>query len=136
MRDVVGFRDIGNRLSKPGLLQDFQDICRRLGEGRSLLPRHYRARIDDPTSPDRLLEEYGIKHLHLGRQNSDDILYCIEFKHLVVMLQVSGHANLDIDPPGERLLAEYAHRIHELGKYHALGQILREFGIWLGLSKD
>jgi hypothetical protein len=135
VRDAKAFRDVGGRLRRPGAAKDFQNIVRRLSEGEELLRRHYRARIDDPKSPDPLLEKYGIKHLHLVQQNSDIILYCIEYRSLVLLLQVSGHVHLDAEPPGKELLPSLTRELVELSSYQREGQAVRSLGIWLGIAR-
>jgi hypothetical protein len=130
------FRDVGNRLGRNiAAARDFREICKKLSNGEELLPRHYRARIDDPTSPDPLLESHGIKHLHLVRQNSDDILYCIEYPRLVLMLQVSGHVPLDNPEAAANLAAEFHKQAEELSIYQALGRAIRALGVWLGIAR-
>jgi hypothetical protein len=107
----------------------------KLSNGEPLLPRHYRARIDDPTSPDPLLDKYGIKHLHLVRQNSDVILYCIEYRQMVLLLQVSGHVALDDADAGEAMFLETQQQLHELSIYQRLGQAIRALGVFLGILR-
>ena len=107
----------------------------KLTNGDELLPRHYRARIDDPSSPDPLLEKYGIKHLHLVRQNSDIILYCIEYRQMVLLLQVSGHVALDDEAAGEAMFLETRQQLRELSIYQRLGQAIRALGVALGVLR-
>jgi hypothetical protein len=39
----------------------------------------------------------------LVTQNSDTILYCVEYPRLVLLLQIGSHVHLDSRPPGKNL---------------------------------
>jgi hypothetical protein len=62
----------------------------------------YRSDIDE--NRDRLLEEMGIKHLHLNGRGSDIIVYLIELEDQVIFLRIANHSYLEDEPRGLRLL--------------------------------
>lgn len=78
--------------------QDLARIISCIQNGRELDERYYRSGID--TDYDELLSKLGVKHLHLGGQGSDCILYLIEYSDHVLMIEVSNHKYLDAVPPG------------------------------------
>jgi hypothetical protein len=51
-----------------------------------------------------LLEETGVKHLHLGGRGSETVVYLVELADRVIMLRISGHAYLEDEPRGSLLM--------------------------------
>jgi hypothetical protein len=88
--------------SPPNELEnDLNEIIECLGAGRYLPPRFYRRGID--RTPDQLLEDHGIKHLHLGAGNSDVLVFAVEFDDHVLLLEVSDHSRFGSKPHGTAL---------------------------------
>jgi hypothetical protein len=52
---------------------------------------------------DRLLDELGVKHLHLGGRGSDIIVYLEEFDAWVELLEINTHVHLESEPRGKDL---------------------------------
>jgi hypothetical protein len=83
-------------------ITDELDIIRdRIINGYALPPRYYRK--DRDTTPDELLDQYGIMHLHLCGQNSNIILYLIQYNNFVIFLELSDHGPFTNRPVGAQL---------------------------------
>lgn len=95
------------------LLREFDDLLDHISNGWELPDRFYRADIGK--NKDRLLEETGVKHLHLGGSGSDIILYLLELEDRVILLRISGHAYLEDEPRGSSLLAKLGLRRPDWG---------------------
>lgn len=59
---------------------------------------------------DTMLVTFGIMHLHLGRWNTDELLWLVQYPEHVVFLELSDHKPFADRPVGERL-----HRFHAQG---------------------
>lgn len=81
--------------------KDLLDIISAIGRGNRIPAHCYRNRID--LTEDRLLEEQGIKHLHLGGASGDVILYLVEYDDFVLLLDIGSHKDLETEPPGSVL---------------------------------
>lgn len=66
------------------------------------IPDHFYPRDVDKYG-DRLLNELGVKHLHLGGQGSDVIVYMAEFDSWVELLEINTHVHLETEPRGKEL---------------------------------
>lgn len=86
---------------QPRLRDELNDIIDRLSRGEPLPRRYYRAGIN--ATPDQLLQRTGIKHLHLGGQDSDVLLYAVEYPDQVVLLQINTHIHFRSKPVGRLL---------------------------------
>jgi hypothetical protein len=58
-------------------------------------------------TPDALLATHGIMHLHLGKPNTKELLYLVQYPDDVVLLELSGHAHFTSKPIGRVLLAAH-----------------------------
>lgn len=67
--------------------------------------RFYQGQID--RQGDRLLREVGVKHLHLGGQGSDIIVYLAEFEDWVELLEINTHVHLEDEPRGKDLKGRF-----------------------------
>lgn len=82
---------------------DLFAIIDAVGEGNLVPERCYRHGIDRNYPIDELLEDRGIKHLHLGGADSDIILYLVEYEDFVLFLEIGTHRDLETEPPGSVL---------------------------------
>ena len=80
------------------LISELELLTNRVTEGKIIPDRFYRK--DRDTSTDRLLEEDGIMHLHLGSKDSSELLYLMQFSNRIIFLEVSDHYHFSLDPPG------------------------------------
>ncbi len=85
------------------LIDDLEQITDHLERGRTLPRRFYRSGLDIDTDP--LLEQEGIKHLHLGDMGSDTLLFAVEYADRVVFLEVNTHKHFNTEPKGSVLLS-------------------------------
>ena len=81
------------------------DLIEAIESGSTLSPRLYRRRRND--TPDRLLADEAIMHLHLGGQDSDTLVYLMQFEHEVVLLAIAGHVYLQPEKrPALKVMSE------------------------------
>jgi hypothetical protein len=106
VRVLKTFRDYTGKLKDPRYLIDFTEVVTRVSTGRHLPDQLYRAYINSTT--DFLLQLTGVKHLHLGGQNSNVLLFAVEFPMEVALLEVNGHQRFDRNRVGELLMANHA----------------------------
>ncbi|WP_147813435.1 hypothetical protein [Methylobacterium sp. WL103] len=64
---------------------------------------------------DTMLANFGIMHLHLGRSNTSELLWLVQYPDHVVFLELSDHKPFDQRPVGGRF-----------NQYHSGGLITRE----------
>lgn len=84
------------------LLGQFNDLLDCIANGWEIPDEFYR--FDLGKNKDRLLDETGVKHLHLNGRGSDILVYLIELEDCVILLRISGHAYLEDEPRGGSLL--------------------------------
>lgn len=89
--------------SNPRLLNDLEQIADCIEEGRPLERRFYRSGLDIDDDP--LLDQEGIKHLHLDNMGSDVLLFAVEYRDRVVFLEVNTHKHFKTEPKGSVLLS-------------------------------
>lgn len=106
VRMLQTFRDYTGKLKDPRCLMDLTEVVTRISSGRRLPDEFYRAYIE--TTTDFLLQVTGVKHLHLGGQNSDVLLFAVEFPTEVALLELNGHRRFDRKRVGELLMANHA----------------------------
>lgn len=83
--------------------KDLLAIIHAIDRG-NLIPTHcYRNGIERNYPEDRLLDEQGIKHLHLGGASGNVILYLVEYETFVLLLEIGTHKDLETEPPGSVL---------------------------------
>lgn len=87
----------------PRLLDDLEEIADCIEQGRPLQRRFYRSGLDIDEDP--LLEQEGIKHLHLDNMGSDVLLFAVEYPDRVVFLEVNSHKHFQTEPKGSVLLS-------------------------------
>lgn len=97
---------------------DYLEFVKRIENGLELGPGFYRGGIED--SPDELLELHGIKHIHLGGQNSDVLLFVAEYRDVVVLLEINDHKHFATDPIGSLLLSLHRRKMAQAAADAAL----------------
>jgi hypothetical protein len=95
------------------LALDFNELVDCIHNGHEIDPRFYRREIG--LNKDRLLEETGVKHLHLGGSGSDVIVYVLEREDDVLFLRISDHRYLEDEPRGYLLSQEIGYRLYQTG---------------------
>jgi hypothetical protein len=100
---IQRFQDFAGIVRRPDLKDELDDIIESISRGDGVPEKYYRAGIDD--SEDRLLEDKGIMHLHLGGKHSDVIVFLIQYADQVVLLETNSHIHLNQQPAGRNLLA-------------------------------
>lgn len=101
------FRDYCGVESDVRLLLDFNEVLDCLHNGEEIPDRFYKLNVD--RHGDRLLNEIGVKHLHLGGQGSDVIVYFAEFDRAVELIEINGHIHLESEPRGAALRGYFRH---------------------------
>jgi hypothetical protein len=97
------FRDWVGALADPQKARRFNQLIDCVRDGRIVPPNFYRRGIE--RTPDDLLEEDGIKHLHLDEGGGDDLLFCVEYDDAVVLMETNSHRHFGTEPPGSVLLS-------------------------------
>lgn len=78
------------------------EIIRCIGAGNLVPEKFYRNGIDRDDDP--LLEQHGIKHLHLHEDTDvDALLFLVEYSEFVLLLCVDGHRRHFEKPEGSVL---------------------------------
>ncbi|WP_156367681.1 hypothetical protein [Brevundimonas sp. Leaf363] len=86
----AGWFDTAGVSADPKLRNDLLDLIDLITEGKPIPNRYYRS----SAGRDRLLEEEGIMHLHLGHAGSNVIIYLLQFEDEVLLLAAGTHAEL------------------------------------------
>jgi hypothetical protein len=119
------FKDwTGLVFSMPELENDLNELIERIGDGRLLPARFYRRGIE--RDDDALLEEDGIKHLHLGGADSDVLLWLVEYDDRVVLLEINSHKHFETEPPGSLLRSLHDNFLRERDRQSAEARKARE----------
>jgi hypothetical protein len=83
----------------PEVTANLLEIIRCIGAGNLIPEACYRNGIDRDDDP--LLEEHGIKHLHLHADTEiDALLFLVEYSEFVLLLAVDGHRRHFNKPAG------------------------------------
>lgn len=96
------------------LENDLNEIIDRIGAGRAIPERFYRAGID--RDPDELLDTLGIMHLHLGNRGSDELLFLVQYSERVVLLEINSHKHFATEPKGTLLAALHERHLTRLAQ--------------------
>jgi hypothetical protein len=91
--------------ANPALLDEFEDIVESIERGDGVPEAHHRAGID--VDSDDLLAQKGIMHLHLGGQDSDVLVFRIQYADRVVLLETNAHIHCRTEPAGKNILAPH-----------------------------
>lgn len=95
------YRDYCKLSTKLELGDDLLELIECIKTGKPLSPYYYRSGIDEDV--DHLLEESGIMHLHLGGQDSDVLVFLVQYPDRVVLLEINDHKHFRTDPVGSLL---------------------------------
>lgn len=98
--DRSGLVGVGSKAA-----DDLATLIYLLGQGSPIPDRFYRNFVGDGN--DRLLDEQGIKHLHLEGATSDILLFLVEYDEKVLLLEINDHNAFAEQPVGSTL-----HRLH------------------------
>lgn len=98
---VDTWRDTQNILNDPELADRVKHIRRCILNGTPLPSSYYRKGVDLDT--DALLEAEGFMHLHLGRTNTSELLWLVQYDDHVVLLELSDHKHFTTRPVGTLL---------------------------------
>lgn len=97
----------------PAKLLDDEDMGRKvlhvmkcIENGSPLPDGYYRKGIG--RTGDTLLETDGIMHLHLGKSDTSELLYLIQYPDHVVLLELGDHAHFGTKPIGARLRSRHS----------------------------
>lgn len=98
--------DSGNLLNDPAIEKAFNHLLTCIMNGTALPSGYYRkgAGLDS----DALLASDGIMHLHLGKSNTPELVYLVQYPDHVVILELSDHSHFADRPAGRRLRSTYA----------------------------
>lgn len=83
------------------LMTEFHELLDCIHNGWPISDEFYQRQID--LQGDRLLQQLGVKHLHLGGQGSDVIVYMAEFEDWVELIEINTHVHLESEPRGRDL---------------------------------
>lgn len=101
IKRAATFTDFTGVLGREPFASDLDLVLDYLEKGLELPPRFYRPSMD--RQDDQLLIRDGYKHLHLGRDSDDVLLFLIEFDGFVVLAEANGHRRFRTEPPGSAL---------------------------------
>lgn len=121
-RDTVGVA------KRPELKLAFDAIIDAIESGVPLPFWAYRKGIED--TPDELLQADGFMHLHLGNQNSNELLYLIQYADSVTLLEINLHIHFETQPVGILLK-----RFHETSVASAESKIAAQVAKHLATAK-
>ena len=83
------------------LRTQLNEIIDCIANGQPIPGEYYKSNLD--AHGDRMLREIGVKHLHLGGQGSDVIVYMAEFDTWVELIEINTHVHLESEPRGKEL---------------------------------
>ncbi len=109
---------------KPELEEYVLDILDAISNGQPLPYWAYRRDID--TKPDEVLNRYGMMHLHLGSQGSNELLWVMQYEDRVILLAIGNHSNFAGMPKGELLYRFHKDKVAELNEAHAKEKLAAE----------
>lgn len=102
---LASFDDPAGLARDPGIAKVLIHI-RKCIENGSPLPTNYYRKGSSATY-DTLLETHGIMHLHLGRPNTAELLYAVQYDDHVVFLELNDHRHLQTKPKGACLVSRH-----------------------------
>jgi hypothetical protein len=109
---------------KPKLEDYVLDIVDAISTGQPLPHWAYRRDID--TTPDEVLNRYGMMHLHLGSQGSNELLWVMQYEDRVILLAIGNHNNFAGMPKGELLYRFHKNKVAELNEIDAKEKLAAE----------
>lgn len=102
--------------------RDLYDLQETIEQGHTVSRRFYRRGLEANDPPDELLDQHGIMHLHLAGQDSDILLFLVQFEEDVFFLQVDDHRHFQSWPKGKLLKQLHDLKIKEFEKQAELRQ--------------
>ncbi len=97
-----GFADrVGLSKKDTAYTDDWKRLRDCILNGWALAPGFYRKYKG--VDSDEMLQRYGIMHLHLGGQNSNVLLFLMQFPDHIVFLEITDHYHFHTKPPGSQL---------------------------------
>ncbi|WP_210289003.1 hypothetical protein [Allorhizobium taibaishanense] len=109
---------------KPKLEEYVLDVLDAIATGQPLPHWAYRRDID--TTPDEVLNRYGMMHLHLGSQGSNELLWVMQYEDRVIVLAIGNHNNFAGMPKGELLYRFHKAKVAELNEAYAREKLAAE----------
>ena len=100
---VERWQDFAGIAKAPDLMDELHQLIQNIRGGHGVPEKHYRAGIDHDR--DGLLERHGIMHLHLGGKDSDILVFLIQYRDRVVLLESNTHVHFRTQPAGKNILA-------------------------------
>jgi hypothetical protein len=100
---AANFHDWINALNDPLIAARYNEFADCVAQGRIVPPNFYRRGID--RTPDDLLAQEGIKHIHLDEGGGDALMFVVEYDDAVVFLEINSHTHFSTQPPGSVLLS-------------------------------
>ena len=100
---VVQFQDFADIGKRPDLRAGLDEIIESIERGDGVSDSHYWAGID--LDADSLLADQGIMHLHLGGEDSDVLVFLIQYANRVVLLETNTHVHFRTQPAGKNIVA-------------------------------
>lgn len=99
---LATWSDPADLMRDAGIARKIVHLVRAIENGTPLPSGYYRKGAG--LNRDDLLVKEGIMHLHLGRSNTAELVYCVQYPNDVVLLELSDHAHFAARPVGARLL--------------------------------
>lgn len=94
------------------LLDQLLTILERIESGQGIPEWNYRNGID--STPDELLAEHGIMHIHLDHAGSDYLIYLVQYPDRVVFLESNNHKHFRTKPVGQLLLSGHEPKLKKI----------------------
>lgn len=105
----TSWSDPAGLMKDPAKAKAVLAAIRAIEGGAPLLTGYYRKGIG--TTSDTLLASLGVMHLHLGKPNTDELLYLVQYPDDVLLLELSDHTHFKSTPIGRRLDAQHSKAI-------------------------
>jgi hypothetical protein len=100
------FKDRIGALADPDLARRYNEFADCIALGRYVPAHFYRRGIG--VTPDDLLDQDGIKHVHLDGGGGDVLLFVVEYHDAIVFLEINSHKHFEDEPPGSVLRSLHA----------------------------
>lgn len=102
----TSWADPGNLMSDPEIAKKVVHVIRCIENGTPLPSGYYRKGVG--LDSDGLLASDGIIHLHLGKSNTAELLYLVQYPDHVVLLELSDHSHFADRPVGKKLRSRHS----------------------------
>ena len=105
VKPAPDFQDYCGVSSNARVRWQLYEIIDAIEAGNPVPTEYYKSNLD--AHGDRMLSEIGVKHLHIGGQGSDIIVYMAEFEDWVELLEINTHVHLESEPRGDALTGAF-----------------------------